>query len=113
MRLKVFATNSLLVGYQNFDYFIHSHKHSPQLKVATEEFRGIKYVRISSLPDEQRKGIKLALNSGLIIKILREGIILNDCLQYAHYLEWYENIYRANKGAGKLAEMPGKLAVAS
>lgn len=86
------------------------------LKASTEEFKGIKFVRISSLPEEQRKGIKSFLNSDLIIKILKEGTILTDCLQYDHYVAWYENIYKAKTVEEKPAkkEVPaGKFAIAS
>jgi hypothetical protein len=86
------------------------------LKALTEEFRGIKYVRISSLPENQRKQINSSLSSSLIIKILREGTVLHDCLQYNHYAAWYENIYKANPIGDKKVEtvMPvDKFAIAS
>jgi hypothetical protein len=64
------------------------------VKAAAEDFKGISYVRISSLPEAQRSGIALSFNSNLVIKILKEGEVLHDCLQYEHYLDWYENDYR-------------------
>jgi len=65
------------------------------VKAVAEDFKGITYVRISSLPEAQRAGLASSFNSNLIIKILKEGIVLHDCLQYDHYLAWYENIYCA------------------
>lgn len=65
------------------------------VKAIAEDFKGITYVRISSLPEEQRASIATSFNSNLVIKILKEGEVLTDCLQYDHYVAWYENIYRS------------------
>ena len=65
------------------------------MKAVSEDFKGISYVRISSLPEKQRAGIAQSFDSNLIIKILKGGEVLSDCLQYNDYLAWYENIYHA------------------
>ncbi len=57
-------------------------------------YRGIKFVRISNLPIDQRESIKLWLNNELIIKILKDDDqLLSDCLQYKHYEEWYTTVF--------------------
>ena len=64
------------------------------MRAAAENYRGIEYIRISSLPLAQKKLIYQSLNQKLIINILRQDAILNDCLQYRHYITWYENVYK-------------------
>jgi hypothetical protein len=64
------------------------------MRVAAENYKGIEYIRISSLPSEQKKNIYQSLNHKLIINILREESLLNDCLQYQHYITWYENVFK-------------------
>lgn len=79
----------------------------------TENFKGIEFIQISKLPEEQRKLIVLALPSDNIIKILKENELLTDCVQYKHYEEWYGAQFKvqvspqpvtiAENGAFKLA----------
>ena len=57
--------------------------------VEAENYKGIKFVRISNLPKEQSEKIRLAIPKEKIIKILRDEIILRDCIQYHHYQEWF------------------------
>jgi hypothetical protein len=59
----------------------------------SENYKGIKFVRISSLPQEQKAQIWNSFNINLIIKILKGETLLNDCLEYKHYVSWYEKIY--------------------
>jgi len=85
------------------------------VKALSQDFKGITYVRISSLPEKQRAGIAQTFNSNLIIKILKEGEVLSDCLQYNDYLAWYENIYHAKPSRQSTVklEVSKKWAVAS
>ncbi|GHM99937.1 hypothetical protein WSM22_14270 [Cytophagales bacterium WSM2-2] len=62
--------------------------------VASENYKGIKFVRISSLPVEQKNLIWKSVNTNLVIKILKDDTLLNDCLQYNHYATWYENFFK-------------------
>jgi len=63
------------------------------MRVASQKFRGIEYVQISSLPADQKKQIWQSINHQQIIMILKEDSLLNDCLQYRHYTDWYENVF--------------------
>jgi sensor histidine kinase YesM len=65
------------------------------MRVLAENFKGIEYIRISSLPDDQKNRLYKSLNHKLIINILKDDSLMNDCLQYQHYITWYENIYKA------------------
>jgi hypothetical protein len=63
------------------------------MKTPLNVFKGIEYVRISQLPDDQRDKIKQTLRSHLIIKILMDGKIVSDCIQYKDYEIWYDEAF--------------------
>jgi hypothetical protein len=57
--------------------------------VEPENFKGISFVRISSLPAEQKVKIRESFDRELIVKILRDNSLINDCIVYTDYLNWY------------------------
>jgi hypothetical protein len=80
---------------------------------ASENYKGIKFIRISSLPSEQRNQIWKSLNPDIVIKILKGETLLADCVQYKHYLSWYENIFNSKSGRERNPEGHHDLAIAS
>ncbi len=64
------------------------------MRAAPENYKGIAYIQISSLPAEQRKSIYQSINSRSIIHILKDDALLSDCLQYQHYVLWFETIFK-------------------
>jgi hypothetical protein len=65
------------------------------MKILSKVFRGIEYIQTSQLPPQQREKLLETINQKLFIKILIDGKVVGDCLQYKDYEVWYENIYRA------------------
>lgn len=65
------------------------------MKAPAENYKGIEYVRICALPSDQKAILSQSLNQKLIISIQRGDAILKDCLQYSHYITWYENVYQS------------------
>jgi len=61
-----------------------------RMKVASEVYKGIEYVRISSLDTDEKSKIWKTLERDKIIKILRDNELLNDCVQYRDYVSWSE-----------------------
>lgn len=61
--------------------------------VRAEEYKGIEYVRISNLPQDQADQIK---GSRVIkkITILKDETLMRDCISYNEYKSWYENYYQ-------------------
>jgi hypothetical protein len=57
--------------------------------VDPEHFKGISFVRISALPAEQRTKIRESFDRELIVKIIRDNALINDCIVYTDYLNWY------------------------
>lgn len=72
------------------------------MKVSSSIYKGIQYVQISALPVEQRERLLRTINTELIIKILVDGKIIGNCLQFKDYERWFENVYRPiSAGEGK------------
>jgi hypothetical protein len=63
------------------------------MRVASEIYKGIEFVRISSLPVEQKEKLWESFDRRNIIKILKDKSLLKDCVQYQHYKNWYEQTY--------------------
>ena len=38
----------------------------------------------------QKEKISISLNTDKIIKIVKDGMLISDCLQYSDYLMWFE-----------------------
>ena len=54
----------------------------------SENFKGIEFVRISSLPKDQQQQIWNTFQQEKIIKIIKEQALLNDCILYGDYQTW-------------------------
>jgi len=74
------------------------------MEINFENYKGIEFVRISSLPEDQKRMIWNSVDSQKIIKILRDDELLNDCLQYDDYQEWYKLRYRAAMNQAESAQ---------
>lgn len=73
--------------------------------VEPEHFKGISFVRISTLPAEQRLRIRESFDRQLIVKIIRDNSLINDCIVYTDYLSWY----RAHRHASVQSAQPSPL----
>ncbi len=62
--------------------------------VKPETYKGIEFVQLSELPQAQQKMLKSTLNKNFLIKILVNGKILHDCLQFKDYNLWYESTFK-------------------
>ncbi len=71
------------------------------MKIASEIYKGIEFVRISSLDANEKMNIWQTIERGKIIKILRDNELLNDCIQYHDYVSWSKK--NQNLSAGQLA----------
>ena len=59
------------------------------MKASAENYKGIEFVRISSLPEDQKQMLVPSNNEPKVIRILRDKELLNDCIQYHEYTAWY------------------------
>lgn len=64
------------------------------MKIPAENYKGIEFIRISMLPDDQKEMIWTSLKRDKIIKILKSDCLLNDCIQVHDYTTWYKENYK-------------------
>ncbi len=87
------------------------------MKVERKIFKGIEYVEATELPGAQRERLFETINRNLFIKILIEGKVVSQCLQYKDYLNWFETIYSvkqpviAKEMAASQLKISGELAL--
>ncbi len=58
------------------------------MRAVAENYKGIEFVRISSLSEAQKNVFWQSFDKSKIIKILKSDSLLNDCIQYRDYTEW-------------------------
>jgi len=71
------------------------------MKVQTEVFKGIEFIRISNLPEGQKEFITASISKDKIIKILKDGAVMRDCIQYHDYQSLYSQ-YKNQPAPSKL-----------
>ena len=64
------------------------------MKVNSTIYKGIEFVEISALPNEQKTSLLQSINPELFIKILVDGKLTSRCIQYKDYEEWYDKSYQ-------------------
>jgi hypothetical protein len=76
-----------------------------------EHYKGILFIRISALPGEQKTLIRKNYNREAIIKILKEDALLNDCILYSDYLDWYKQFNASRTLKSGKSATPAKLSL--
>jgi hypothetical protein len=65
------------------------------MKASVEIYKGIEFVRLSSLSDAERASINNSTLQAKLIKIAKNDELLVDCLLYNLYLAWYDQNHPA------------------
>jgi hypothetical protein len=65
------------------------------MKVDCKIYKGIEYVKLNELPQNQQEKLLDTLAHDFFIKIMMDGIVVHQCLQYKDYDRWYENVFNA------------------
>jgi hypothetical protein len=63
------------------------------MKVLSKHYREIEYVVVDELPSQQQELLKEYAGADFI-KILMDGKVVSNCLQYKDYCDWYANVYK-------------------
>jgi hypothetical protein len=71
------------------------------MKVDSKNFKGIEYVQLNELPLAQQQTLLQSINSDFFIKILIDGTIVSQCLQYKDYAFWYSNHFAAQSSSAQ------------
>jgi hypothetical protein len=61
--------------------------------MSAESYKGIEFVRISNLPEDQKFQITRTIDHTKIIKILRGKELLSDCVQVNDYALWMRDSF--------------------
>jgi hypothetical protein len=63
------------------------------MKANSQIFKGIEYVQLNTLPNDQQSKIRETLNRNFLIKILIDGKVIGNCVLYKDYEFWYDSIF--------------------
>jgi hypothetical protein len=63
------------------------------MKAESKNYKGIHYVQLSELPVLQQDHLLKTLRSDYFIKIMIDGTIVPQCIQYKDYSVWYEKVF--------------------
>jgi len=67
------------------------------MMIEAKKYKGIDYIQLEELPQTQQERIRETLNSDLLIKIMIDGKIINNCLQYKDYSFWYASVFKSKQ----------------
>ena len=62
-------------------------------KLESSTYRGIDYIRLTELPDNQYLPFMKWVNRESVITIQVNGNPLKNCVQYSDYCYWFDNVY--------------------
>ncbi len=59
------------------------------MRLTSENYKGIEFIRVSSLPANQQEVFWQSFDKNKIVKILTQTALFNDCIQYGDYSKWF------------------------
>lgn len=65
------------------------------MKADRKIYKGIEYVLVTELPQAQREQLLKTLSRDQLIKILIDGVVVSQCLQYKDYSLWFDSIFKS------------------
>lgn len=69
------------------------------MKIDRRIYKGIEYVQFNDLPASQKEKLLESVGREFFIKILIDGQVVAQCIQYSDYSMWYHKTYAPGKGA--------------
>jgi len=63
------------------------------MQAKSEFYKGIEYIRIPNLPADQKELFLRSLSHDKVIKILKDDILIPDCILYSDYDAWFQAQY--------------------
>jgi len=79
------------------------------MKADCKIYKGIQFVQFSELPLVQQEKFLQNPNHNFFIKILIDGKIVSQCLQYKDYSSWYEDAFRTKAVPAKETRVQEKV----
>jgi hypothetical protein len=68
------------------------------MKVNSKIYKGIEYVQMIDLPEDQRERFLESSGPESFIKILIGETVLRDCIQYRDYDSWFDTTFKRPVG---------------
>jgi hypothetical protein len=65
------------------------------MKADRKNYKGIEYILFEELPHTQREQLLQSLGQDVFIKIMVDGKIVTQCIQYKDYCKWFDNHYKS------------------
>ena len=75
-------------------------------KLTKRTYKGINYIRLSSLSGAQADSLNQTLNDRTLVKILINEVILSDCVLYDAYEKWFESTTIENSTTSSAEPLP-------
>ena len=72
------------------------------MKAKAKVYRGIEFIHLAELPAKQQLLLEHSSNPERI-KILIDGKVVGDCIQYEKYSNWYHTVYQQSVPADSKA----------
>lgn len=67
------------------------------MRLTSENYKGIEFIRVSSLPANQKEVFWQSFDKNKVIKILVQTTLFNDCIQYGDYSEWFSKNFASQE----------------
>ena len=64
------------------------------IKLNSTTYKGIKYIRLNAMPVEEAKALKQTLDQRTLIKILKDDVVIEDCVVYSAYQNWCKSLHQ-------------------
>lgn len=71
-------------------------RYSEMMLVKPSLYRGIEFVSVTDLPEEQQILLQSSPQYPERINILIEGEIKRNCIQYQAYTQWFQDVYKTS-----------------
>jgi len=71
------------------------------MKVNSTIYKGIEYIQVNALPQDQKEKLLQSINHDLFIKILVDEKLIGNCLLFKDYEIWFENVYKPQSGGNE------------
>lgn len=88
--------------------FDHSPNSLEMEKLESKLFKGIEFIQLGDLPDEQYKAFMSWVGQGGIITIRMNGKTCKDCVQYSDYSYWFETVFLNQQSRKQDRKISGK-----
>jgi hypothetical protein len=64
------------------------------MMIESKIYKGIEYIQLNELPQTQRDKLTETINKDLFIKIMIDGKIIGECLQFKDYAFWFNSVFK-------------------